>query len=152
MSHDPSEIILIYWSAAQEIFIIINVENSCFFIILWKTWFVRILLMKRKVQNNSINLKYKCFVTWYMSLLWLLVNLLHPGSKKSINFCFFLQTRPSKFYLDFQKKEYDQSQHLSNQLENWNSNTSQIWTSLWKIYFIAIFLLYMNYCIFSVHF
>ncbi len=29
MSHDPSEIILIYWFAAQEIFIIIiNVENS----------------------------------------------------------------------------------------------------------------------------
>ncbi len=29
MSHDPSEIILIYWFAAQETFIIINVENSC---------------------------------------------------------------------------------------------------------------------------
>ncbi len=30
VSHDPSEIILIYWSAAQETFLIIsNVENSC---------------------------------------------------------------------------------------------------------------------------
>ncbi len=30
VSHDPSEIILIYWFAAQEAFIIIiNVENSC---------------------------------------------------------------------------------------------------------------------------
>ncbi len=29
MSHDPSEIILICWFAAQEIFIIISVENSC---------------------------------------------------------------------------------------------------------------------------
>ncbi len=30
MSHDPSEIILICWFAAQETFIIIiNVENSC---------------------------------------------------------------------------------------------------------------------------
>ncbi len=30
VSHDPSEIILIYWFAAQETFlIIINVENSC---------------------------------------------------------------------------------------------------------------------------
>ncbi len=30
VSHDPSEIIIIYWFAAQETFlIIINVENSC---------------------------------------------------------------------------------------------------------------------------
>ncbi len=30
MSHDPSEIILICWFAAQEIFIIIiNAKNSC---------------------------------------------------------------------------------------------------------------------------
>ncbi len=30
VSHDPSEIILIYWFAARETFlIIINVENSC---------------------------------------------------------------------------------------------------------------------------
>jgi len=34
VSHDPSEIILIYRFGAQETFlIIINVENSCFF---WK--------------------------------------------------------------------------------------------------------------------
>ncbi len=29
VSHDPSEIILIYWFAAQETFLILNVENSC---------------------------------------------------------------------------------------------------------------------------
>ncbi len=29
VSHDPSEIILICWFAAQETFIIINVENIC---------------------------------------------------------------------------------------------------------------------------
>ncbi len=29
VSHDPSEIILICWFAAQETFLIINVENSC---------------------------------------------------------------------------------------------------------------------------
>jgi len=41
VSHDPSEIILICWFAAQKTFlIIINVENSCIFVhgscwILW---------------------------------------------------------------------------------------------------------------------
>jgi len=38
VSHDPSEIILICWFAAQETFIIINVESSCvqfLFRILW---------------------------------------------------------------------------------------------------------------------
>jgi len=29
VSHDPSEIILIFWLAAQETFLIINAENSC---------------------------------------------------------------------------------------------------------------------------
>ncbi len=30
MSHDPSEIIIIYWFATQETYLmIINVENSC---------------------------------------------------------------------------------------------------------------------------
>ncbi len=29
VSHDPSEIILICWFAAQETFMIISVENSC---------------------------------------------------------------------------------------------------------------------------
>ncbi len=29
VSHDSSEIILIWWFAAQETFLIINVENSC---------------------------------------------------------------------------------------------------------------------------
>ncbi len=28
VSHDPSEIVLIFWFAAQETFIIISVENS----------------------------------------------------------------------------------------------------------------------------
>jgi len=37
VSHDPSEIILICWFAAQETFlIIINVKNSCIY--LWKHW------------------------------------------------------------------------------------------------------------------
>jgi len=29
VSHDPSEIFLIYWFGALETFLIINVENSC---------------------------------------------------------------------------------------------------------------------------
>ncbi len=62
VSHDPSEIILIYWSAAQEtIPIIINVENSFaaeWF--LWDAWYIfpPEFYDYLKVQINSIYLKY----------------------------------------------------------------------------------------------
>ncbi len=41
VSHDPSEIILICWFAAQETFLfIINIVNSCATLyILWKPWY-----------------------------------------------------------------------------------------------------------------
>jgi len=39
VAHDPSEINLICWFAAQETFlVIISVENRCF-IFLWKPWY-----------------------------------------------------------------------------------------------------------------
>ncbi len=46
VSHDPSEIILICWFAAQETFLIINVENSCAasYFSQWKLW--NILIFK----------------------------------------------------------------------------------------------------------
>jgi len=56
VSHDPSEIILIWWFAAQETFmIIINVEKRDYFYfrILW--W----------IGKNSIYLKWKTFVRLY---------------------------------------------------------------------------------------
>jgi len=53
VSHDPSEITLIWWFDAQETFLIINVENSC----------VQFLPPQKKVQKNSIFLKWKAFVT-----------------------------------------------------------------------------------------
>ncbi len=64
VSHDSSEIILIWWFAAQETIIVINVENSCFWIFLWKQWHIfQDSLMYRKfkttVLNKSINFKRK---------------------------------------------------------------------------------------------
>ncbi len=56
VSHDPSEITLIYWFGAQETFPIINVENNCADLFLWKQWCFD-SLFNGKVQNNSINLK-----------------------------------------------------------------------------------------------
>ncbi len=65
VSHDPSEIILICWFAAQETFlIIINFENSCaatYF--LWKLWhFI--------FQDSSMNRNFKtsAFI-WNRNLL-----------------------------------------------------------------------------------
>ncbi len=71
VSHDSSEIILIYWFAAQETFlIIINVENCCaasyfcgncdaFYF-----WGFDMNIDEQKVQKNSIYLKYKSFVSF----------------------------------------------------------------------------------------
>ncbi len=51
VSHDPSEIILIYWFTAQEtVLIIINVENSCA-----ASYFCR-NCDKKKIQNILISI------------------------------------------------------------------------------------------------
>ncbi len=58
VSHDPSEIIIIYWFAAQETFLIINAENSCCLIFLWKLGcFFRHSLMNRWSSKSCIDLK-----------------------------------------------------------------------------------------------
>ncbi len=55
VSHDLSEIILIYWFAAQETVININSENSC--TVITVSWFFD----EKKVQKNSIYLKTDIF-------------------------------------------------------------------------------------------
>ena len=65
VSHDPSEIILICWFAAQETFmIIINVENSCvlFFRIPW--W-----IESSKEQHLS-EIQSFCNIIHYRSKVW----------------------------------------------------------------------------------
>jgi len=56
VSHDPSEIILIWWFAAQETFIIIiNFENSA------ASYFVETIIHSFSAQKNCIYLKYMFF-------------------------------------------------------------------------------------------
>ncbi len=58
VSHDPSEIILIYWFAAQETFlIIIKLENICADSYFWGNSFFQDL-NEYKVQKNSIYFIY----------------------------------------------------------------------------------------------
>ncbi len=55
MSHDPSEIILICWVAAQETFlIIINAENSLLRLYKPSDMLFSGVFAKWEVQNNSI--------------------------------------------------------------------------------------------------
>ncbi len=67
VSHDPSEIILIYWFAARETFlIIINVENGCaasYFCGNRDAFYFSRFFDKQKVKKNRIYLKKKSFVT-----------------------------------------------------------------------------------------
>ncbi len=71
VSHDPSEIILICWLAAQETFLIINVENSCsasYIFVETITLFFRILwwIESSKEQNlfEIFGNNVKIFVTF----------------------------------------------------------------------------------------
>jgi len=66
-SHDPPEIILICWFAAQETLLIINVENICAVLYFVETF------DEYKVQKNSIYQKYKS-IALSMSLLSLQFN------------------------------------------------------------------------------
>ncbi len=72
VSHDSSEIIIIYWFDAQETFlIVINVEN---FIFLWKLWY--------RFQDSFINGKFKTiYFKWkkkmYCYFWW--INLLNSS-------------------------------------------------------------------------
>ncbi len=72
VSHDPSEIILIYWFAAQETFpIIINVENSCaaqyfcgnsdILILLFSYTFIQLILLSSKDALNWSNVKVNTY-------------------------------------------------------------------------------------------
>ncbi len=71
VSHDPSEIILICWFAAQETFLIIfNVET----VVLLNTFF-RILWWKLKYEQHLFEME--SFVV-LVSLLSLLIGLMHP--------------------------------------------------------------------------
>ncbi len=63
MSNDPSEIILICWFAAQETFlIIINVENSCAVIFMWKPWYnsFRILWIENSKEQSLFEIEIIC--------------------------------------------------------------------------------------------
>ncbi len=69
MSHDSSEIILIYWLGAQETFIIIiiiiNAELLCFLIFLWKLWNIFYhQLFEIEIFCNIINVFSVIFINW----------------------------------------------------------------------------------------
>ncbi len=82
VSHDPSEIILICWFAAQQTFlIIVNVESSCAyiytFISLWKICFLRWIESLKKHLFEREN--------FIMTLLSLLNNLMHHWLTKILS-------------------------------------------------------------------
>ncbi len=60
VSHNPSEIILICWFAAQETFIIINVENMCAVNVFVEAYIVHdswTEMMNRKFKKWQLYLK-----------------------------------------------------------------------------------------------
>ncbi len=63
-SHDPSEIIIIYWFAAQETFLIINAKNIC-----WKIYiFVTFIVYDMYLLTLLINWIYPCWIKALHSL------------------------------------------------------------------------------------
>ncbi len=81
VSHDPSEIILIYWFPAQETFlIIINVENSCagkYFCENHETLSFRILWWTESSKEQHL-FEIEIFCNIINALLSLLNNLMCP--------------------------------------------------------------------------
>jgi len=69
LSHDASEIILIWWFAALETCLIINVKNSCAWYFSWKPWCTSVL-------QNSICLAFDFFALNIFSMS-LLIYLMH---------------------------------------------------------------------------